>query len=313
MKHVVSVSMPRSGHHLFEMILHNTLEDRFHYCEFYGDKCCKQIPCRSVADFSKDGAVFLQKSHDFALSDPTEAENAIRVVQYRAPVPRTLSNYELYLNTESFKKSGASDTVEIFKKFLISEAVYFVRFYNKWIRGNDSKFYFLSYERLTGDPYKAIKGFFDFSGLDVPYGAILEGIQKSLPKRGRDGTAYSHNNIYSHRYIDLPELAAFESLIIDHCEGYFPTRQLQATDARSSYIGLSFQAHMSILNDEFDLAATYLEQASKITPSRKSVSADLERLKYKLGKVPKPNVMQRLFAPLFAKAPSRAIGSSAQA
>jgi len=46
MVHVVGVSMPRSGHHLLEMILKNTLGAKCTYCEFYE----KAVANRSLAN-----------------------------------------------------------------------------------------------------------------------------------------------------------------------------------------------------------------------------------------------------------------------
>src|SRR5262249_59362059 len=129
MAHVLNASMPRSGHHLLEIVLSNILKDKFSYCEFYGKDCCKTIPCNSWRhERSSSGDLFMQKSHDFDFDDPISVAGTYRVVQYRNPVPRSLSNYELHL------RNGAQDNVRTFRNFLVNEAWYFHKFYAKWIK-----------------------------------------------------------------------------------------------------------------------------------------------------------------------------------
>ncbi len=58
MLRLFSVSMPRAGHHVAEMVLGRLLGAKFAYCEFYTVRtCCKQVPCSRMAATAASGAV----------------------------------------------------------------------------------------------------------------------------------------------------------------------------------------------------------------------------------------------------------------
>lgn len=241
MIHVLGVSMPRSGHHLLEMILKNTLRDAFSYCEFYEPGCCKAIPCTSEAKMAaRESVIFMQKSHDFDFSDPLDVPGTYRVVQYRSPVPRALSNYELHL------KNGHADTLRNFRDYLVMEALYFERFYKKWIANREAGFLLLSYEDLTSDPLKATLDFFDYVSVPVNADRVNEGVARAVGVRGREKAAFMYQNIYAHRYAKYPILANFEDLVNRNCPGYYPIRYFSATDSAKSLIGLLFNAKRAI-------------------------------------------------------------------
>jgi hypothetical protein len=241
MVHVLNVSMPRSGHHLLEMILKNTLRDAFSYCEFYEKGCCKAIPCTSAAKMAtRDSGIFMQKSHDFEFGDPLRVPGTYRVVQYRSPVPRALSNYELHL------KTGHPDTVRNFRDFLVMEALYSERFYKKWIANRTAGFFLLGYEELTSDPLKATLEFFTYVGFPVDADRVAEGVAQAVGMRGRDLTAFMYHNVYEHRYAKLPIVANFEDLVNRSCPGYYPVRYFSAKDSASSLIGLLVAAKRAI-------------------------------------------------------------------
>jgi hypothetical protein len=256
MAHVLGVSMPRSGHHLLEMILKNTLGDKFSYCEFYEESCCKFIPCQSKASKVLVGnKLFLQKSHDFDLSDPIWIPRSFRVVQYRSPVSRSLSNYELYL------RNGAEDNIGTFRRFLVDEALYFCKFYKKWIERPSAKILILTYEELTADPLRALVHFFRFIKLPVDIDKLSEGIAQSIGRRGRDNAPFIPNEVLSHRYAKYPVLANFEQIIIRNCSGYFPIRYFSSADPDNSQIGIIFRAKKAIDAADRELAVALAEAA----------------------------------------------------
>lgn len=74
--HLLSKSLPRSGHHFLEKTLKRLYGKSFDYCEYYQPsetECCKQQPCLKFCnpDRMRDGTqhVSMQKSHDFELGD----------------------------------------------------------------------------------------------------------------------------------------------------------------------------------------------------------------------------------------------------
>jgi hypothetical protein len=256
MVHVLGVSMPRSGHHLLEMILKNSLGDKFDYCEFYEDNCCKSIPCKLHGNrLSVKGRLFFQKSHDFDLNDPILIPGVFRVVQYRSPVPRSLSNYELHL------RRGFEDNLRTFRRFLVGEALYFCNFYNKWIEKPSSKLFLLSYEELTADPLRALLPFFRYIKFPVNGDQLSAGIAQSVGRRGRHNTPFTPADVLSHRYGKYPVLANFEQIVVSNCPGYFPLRQFSSTAADNSLIGKIFYARKAIQDKDYDIARSMANAA----------------------------------------------------
>lgn len=259
MIHVLGASMPRSGHHLLEMILKNALRDRFAYCEFYEPGCCKSIPC--VLESKIGGAsIFMQKSHDFEFTDPVIVPGTYRIIQYRSPVPRALSNYELHL------KNGCEDTVRNFRDFLIDEALYFARFYEKWISNCSPQHHLLGYEELTGHPVKAALDFFAYIDMPIDRDRVIEGVAEAITIRGRDQSAFVYSNVYAHRYASHPLLANFEDLAIASCPGYYPLRYFPVTNSPESLIGLLFAARKALNEGHRALALSLAEAAVKQHP-----------------------------------------------
>jgi hypothetical protein len=259
MTHLLGVSMPRSGHHLLEVILKNTLKEDFAYCEYYEQDCCKSIPCKSTK--SCGTYVFLQKSHDFDFTDPISIAGTCRIIQYRHPVPRALSNYELYL------RNGASDNVETFREFLIDEAWYFSSFYKKWICERKKEFIFVSYEELTGDPYQTMFELLERAKIGFEPTQLVDGISQAIVVRGRDNEKFVAANVRSHRYSNYPVLANFEDIVIQDCPGYFPTRYFSAKDSEKSVIGMVFNAMKEIDRGHYENALELIETAYEHEPA----------------------------------------------
>jgi hypothetical protein len=271
MVHVLGVSMPRSGHHLFERILQNTLQDQIRYCEFYEQGCCKSIPCKSETKIAAhEATIFMQKSHDFEFTDPLTVAGTYRVIQYRSPVPRALSNYELHL------KSGPEDSLRTFRDFLVNEALYSERFYKKWLAIRSPEMLLVSYEELTSHPLKVILDFFEHIDMPVDLETVTKAVAKSVAVRlGK--TAFAQSNIYSHRYANSPVLAKFEELVIQNCPGYYPVRYFSASNSPESLIGLIFRARKAIDEGDHVTAISCAEAASKQDPQDALVKRILRR------------------------------------
>ena len=233
MIHILNVSMPRSGHHLFEILLDNILTEDFTYCEFYGPKdCCRAIPCVSLArTVGRRDGVFMQKSHDGNFDDPIVVVGTYRVVQYRAPVARALSHHELRL------KNGEPDDLRTFRNGLVADAWYHHRFYKKWLQNRSPDFFFISYEDLTSDLFKVILAFFDRVGFMINHERICEGIARTVNRRGRDDLPFVNREVISHRYAREAVLADYEDIVLRDSKGYYPTRYFQSSNSEGSLIG----------------------------------------------------------------------------
>jgi hypothetical protein len=266
MAHVLGVSMPRSGHHFVEQILFNTLKSEFSYCEFYGAGCCKKIPCISEAHLTtKTTGLFLQKSHDFNLDDPLTVPSTFRMVQYRSPVPRALSDFELRV------KRGLPDNIPTFRNYLVNEAWYFHRFYKKWIEGRRPDFLILTYEELTSDPFKAIQSLLRFVDISVDPDQLAAGVKKAVGWRGRDGTRFVRADVSSYRHAQHPVLANFEDLVLRNCPGYFPIRYFSG-NSESSLISQMFEARKAILARDRERAIEITEKAVAQNPGEPFVA-----------------------------------------
>jgi hypothetical protein len=259
--------MPRSGHHLLERILDCTLKTRFRYCEFYESGCCKTVPCTSEKKKGDDAsAVYMQKSHDFEFADPLTVPATFRIVQYRSPVPRSLSNYELHL------KNGNQDTVRGFRAFLVNEAMYFRRFYNKWLANHPTEYMTLSYEELTSHPVKATLDFFRYIGVTVDMEDVNEGVARAVGTRGREKTPFVPANVYAHRYASLTVLANFEDLVLRDCPGYYPSRYFPTpAGSHNSLIGLLYSARKAIDDGDYATALSLADAAAKQDPEDRMV------------------------------------------
>ena len=107
--HLLSKSLPRSGHHHLVAMLSKLYGPSFDYCEFYQPdtaECCKQPLCIKMCSAARidDHAlhISMQKSHDLSLDDPT-------------PEPRPWLKY--VVTVRPFRESILSEI----KLFLINE------------------------------------------------------------------------------------------------------------------------------------------------------------------------------------------------
>ncbi len=150
---VVSVSIPRSGHHMLQRILSAYFEPRFHYCETYlAADCCRTFPCRRDHG---ENAVFLQKTHDFNGKVPI-LRHALYLVQVRHIVPQTLSYFDYWLSHES---TAGLDSEEAFGAFALDRLRRYKSFFGRWVRRPaESNIRLLVYERVMQNPIDEFAG-----------------------------------------------------------------------------------------------------------------------------------------------------------
>ncbi len=84
----------------------------------------------------------MQKSHDFGFRDSTRL-NGKYLIQYRSPIPRLQSNYDLAVTRGTSEQSKES-----FIAFAERETVYFINFFRKWVAVPRSNAMSLAYEDL---------------------------------------------------------------------------------------------------------------------------------------------------------------------
>lgn len=149
----VSVSLPRSGHHLLMRILDRYFQERFHYCEFYTiDDCCKAIPC--VRQHGKE-AIFVQKTHDFEFETPILPSQAY-LVQVRHIVPQILSHFDYWARDP---RSTDRDSIDCFRSFAVDRLRYYKSFFERWVYGATAgNVKLVVYDRILSRPIDEIAG-----------------------------------------------------------------------------------------------------------------------------------------------------------
>ena len=139
---IFSKSMPRSGHRFLADCLSQYFGPELHYCGFYQPDCCHRIPCTRPHDGARANRYFMQKSHDFGFRDSARL-NGKYLIQYRSPIPRLQSNYDL-----AVARGTSGQSKESFLAFAERETVYFINFYRKWVAVPRPNALTLAYEDL---------------------------------------------------------------------------------------------------------------------------------------------------------------------
>jgi hypothetical protein len=136
MKRLISVSIPRSGHHLLVQLLWNYFKHgQFLYCEAYTYReCCGHIPCDAVSRRAQsafgDGSqlrLFMQKSHDLDFEVPIDAA-ARYIVQLRDPSQAAIG----LLRWEMTHGSRENFSLGEIQNKVFDFFCYYIRFYHKW-------------------------------------------------------------------------------------------------------------------------------------------------------------------------------------
>lgn len=213
-KIILGKSMPRSGHHFLINILSNYFLDDFHYCEFYKPTyCCRTIPCQKSYEPNKGNKFFIQKSHDFRFQD--EFDNKYNyIIQYRHPVPRVQSNFELALKVPGNKWS---DDKRSFFGFMKKEAEYFVKFYNKWIHKPPIKSEIILYENLLNNTDNELSRLINFiTDSSVNKYALKKALAFKAYNPHTDNE-FSPRIVENHRYYDPSFYREVEEMVFARC------------------------------------------------------------------------------------------------
>lgn len=216
MQHITGASMPRSGHHLLHRLLSDYFAEAFGYCSFYFPwefdsfpECCGQIPCRKA--LAADFQVFLQKSHDFDLTDPID-DSSFRVVQVREPVSRLFSNFRLHVRNNPKRNTRSN-----FMNFATREYYYYVAFWMKWVRADN---YVLTYEHLTLNPVGELEKLVSAIGLDPNRSRIQDVADAQLRMSADNRAAFKPSQFRSHEFFDEKWAAEYAANIARACTGY---------------------------------------------------------------------------------------------
>ncbi len=246
LKSVFSVSQPRSGHHVVEMMLRAAWPERFRYCEFYTEPdCCHRIPCSRRLEFAAQGyALFLQKSHDSSLRDPIPDGVDLTLVQFREPTMRSLSNYELDLRYHKMAHSTA-----YLQYFLAIEAFYNVGFAEKWLRPNRSGTLLLRYETLLADPRDCLAQLFARLELDVSAAELTCGAEQ-IRISSADRTAFTTRKLETSKYYDPVLYREFAS-IVQHDADYLGYPPWAAADCASGGVSAIYRTLRAMQRKDF--------------------------------------------------------------
>jgi len=209
LKSIFSVSQPRSGHHLMEMMLRASLRERFRYCEFYTEPgCCGAIPCKRRQEFaSQNYVLFMQKSHDMNAADPLPNGVDVILIQTREPTLRSLSNYELDLRFHNLAHSSP-----YLQYFLATEAFYNVRFYHKWIKPGYANALLLRYEDLLLAPSDSLARLLRHLGIEISDVDLAAGVRE-VRFSSADRSSFSLRKMETSRFFDPDIFREFLSLL----------------------------------------------------------------------------------------------------
>lgn len=252
-----SVSMPRAGHHVAEMILGRLLGTKFAYCEFYTVRtCCKHVPCSRMTPNAASGvAAFMQKSHDHDLTDPIDPAFNGFLVQVREPVARALSNYELDLATVGPPHSSAYQ-----RYWLGLEAAYTTGFIRKWCSGTTERFLVLKYEELLADPVDYYRSIFTRFGLPMQYFDKAKVMAAQSVSSG-DRKPFRERDIRTSAHFEIDNLSDFQRLVVRAGAGLGYQANAQLTrGGKSRAVALIADARQRMIEKDSDGALVALEQ-----------------------------------------------------
>lgn len=208
MKRVVSVSIPRSGHHLLVQLLWNYFKfGRFLYCEAYTTEgCCGRIPCTAVSERAKVELgtdlhlrLFMQKSHDLN-NEVAPDPNARYLVQIRDPAQAAIG-YLRWEMTHGWKENFSLGEIP---KSLFDFLCYYIRFYHKWcapiVEHGKPDRHVIYYEQLIGSQAQArseVLGMLEWLNLPIDDEAMDYSLNKSL---GVDAHSREARSLEDRRY-----------------------------------------------------------------------------------------------------------------
>ena len=266
MKHILSVSMPRSGHHFLVRLLQAYYGEQFSYCETYGKSrrdCCQKIPCIEVDKSLDNSHVFMQKNHDFKLESPF-LKNYKYIIQYRHPIPRSVSNFEVFIrNGDDIDKKN---TKLNFYNFLDKEADYYISFYQKYIESRLPNILLLKYENLVDQPEETFRKVVTFIQDDDEFftDKWLKASQEleigHFGGEHKKGEKFFKRNIFDFRFFDYEIIQEIEDKIFSKCSylGYNSCLNVSTKSPSEIINNQDFIRLTSHLNDEDFIEVAYL-------------------------------------------------------
>jgi hypothetical protein len=208
---VFSKSMPRSGHRFLTECLTHYFGAKLHYCGFYRPDCCHKIPCARPYNDERSNRYFLQKSHDFGFRDAPEL-NGRYLIQFRSPIPRLQSNYDL-----AIARGIGDESKEGFVAFAEKETAYFINFYRKWVAAPRHNTLVIAYEDMIGAHERTLAAAIGFvQGHAAIDGEALAATLAQVPVGG-NGTPGGLRDAMQHRHFDAGLYARLERQVADAC------------------------------------------------------------------------------------------------
>ena len=208
---IFSKSMPRSGHRFLTECLTHYFGPELHYCGFYRPECCHRIPCARPHGDGRANRYFMQKSHDFGFRDSTRL-NGKYLVQYRSPIPRLQSNYDLAVSRGTAERSKDS-----FTAFAERETAYFINFYRKWIALPRPNALAVAYDDLIGEQERTLAAVVSFIQGDACVDATALARAVAQAPVGANGGAGSVRDPMQHEYCDPVLFAQLEHRVAKEC------------------------------------------------------------------------------------------------
>jgi hypothetical protein len=212
--YIFGKSMPRSGHYFLGACLQTYFGPELHYCDFYGRaaNCCGSIPCRKPLNGSHTNSYFLQKSHDFGFRDSASLAGKY-LVQYRSPIPRLQSNFELR------QAQWGSETPESFIEFAEVETTYFINFFKRWVATPRPNSLVVAYEDLIWHQQQTLTSVIGFIQGDAKIDpkAMVKTLAAHPIYAGKESTIWGLRDPKRNPYGDEDFYRRLEQRIADEC------------------------------------------------------------------------------------------------
>lgn len=228
MHRVVSVSFPRSGHHLLERCLRGLFPGEVQYCDYY--RHCRHSPCL-------EARTNLQKCHDFDLR-LERAPGWMYVIQYRHPLEAIVSWYEAELRhrhkarpgeprlRKAFKLTFLQDS-EIYWRFFLAKYVRFWRrFVEKWALAPPPGAWLLSYGDLVRQPIDQLQRIAAVVATGEPPG------RADVERVVREQRIGERRSIREFRYYDERQFAQIEAGLAEQLTALHLPRLFAQTGGR---------------------------------------------------------------------------------
>lgn len=214
---ILGKSLIRSGHHFMVWVLQEYFGQDFRYCEFYRPKnCCSTIPCtKPRLPDSGTNHYFMQKSHDFGMTDPLLPEFK-HVIQYRHPIGIAQSGFEMAIKDD--RAPEIKDDSRSFQEFLGKQAQYFIGFYRKYIHELPPYAVLTSYEELLSDTHGTLSRIVSLiTGEEPDDDLMAKSIQMYEDFNVHSKTSFKPRQLDEHRFFDRALFAEIEDRVFAEC------------------------------------------------------------------------------------------------